>query len=343
MGARTRRRTDWERLPLERLLDVRICDLGLSIEGSPLEGRLQHLDEELARAGLRFRPYTWLSSDWFTPDGTTGFAIPFFLAHPRLVRLERQQMLEVEGGTQEWCMKLLRHETAHALENAYRLRTRKVWRETFGRSSEPYRTAYRPNPSSREYVLHLDYWYSQSHPLEDFAETFAVWLAPGSRWRKRYAGWPALKKLEVVDALMREIRDRPPLVRTRAQVEPTSSLRYTLREYYRRKQAHYDVGVSSGYDSHLTRLFGPREEFPKGESAASFLRRYRRELRQRVSALTGQHVYLIDQVLNEMIPRSKKLGLRLRKPEDETLLDTAVLLTALTMSFLHGGHPQYSR
>lgn len=343
MGPRATRKTGWERLSLARLLESRICDLGLTIEGSPLEGRLARLEQELARAGLRFRPFAWLSSDWFTPDGSTGFAIPFFLAHPRLMRLERQQMLEVEGGTQEWCLKLLRHETAHALENAYRLRERKIWRETFGRASEPYRKSYRPNPSSRDYVLNLDYWYSQSHPLEDFAETFAVWLTPGSRWRKRYAGWPALKKLEVVDALMRQIRDRPPLVRSRAKVEPVSALRYTLREYYRRKQAHYDIGVSSGYDAHLTRLFGPPDEFPTGETATSFLRRYRRELRQRVSAITGQHAYLIDQVLNEMIPRSKKLGLRLRKEEEETLLDTSVLLTALTMSFLHGGHPVYSR
>ena len=26
--------------------------------------------------------------------------------------------------------------------------------------------------------MHLDPWYAQSHPDEDFAETFAVWLTP---------------------------------------------------------------------------------------------------------------------------------------------------------------------
>ena len=160
----------------------------------------------------RFRPYVWLSTDWFTPDGLSGFAIPFFLAHPRLARLEGRHMLEVEGGGHDWCMKLLRHETAHAIDNAYRLRRRKRWREVFGRASEKYAEAYLPRPLSREYVLNLDDWYSQSHPLEDFAETFSVWLQPRSQWRRRYADWPALKKLEYVDELMERIGADPPPV-----------------------------------------------------------------------------------------------------------------------------------
>ena len=48
--------------------------------------------------------------------------------------------------------------------------------------------------------MHLEQWYAQSHPDEDFAETFAVWLAPDSHWRERYAGWPVLRKLEYVVA-----------------------------------------------------------------------------------------------------------------------------------------------
>ena len=45
-----------------------------------------------------FRPHYWLSDEWFTPDGVPGVAIPFYLAHPRLAKLELAQMLEVEGG-----------------------------------------------------------------------------------------------------------------------------------------------------------------------------------------------------------------------------------------------------
>ena len=87
-------------------------------------------------------------------------------------------MLEVEGATRE-CMKVMRHETAHAMDNAYGLRRRRL-REVFGRAGDPYRASYTPDPNSRDFVLHLDYWYAQSHPLEDFAETFAVWLRPAA-------------------------------------------------------------------------------------------------------------------------------------------------------------------
>src|SRR5689334_7351346 len=73
----------------EQLLDLRLCDLRLTIEGTPLAQRLQRLYQELAAQGLRFQPHVWLSEEWCTPDEVSGFAIPFYLAHPRLAKLER--------------------------------------------------------------------------------------------------------------------------------------------------------------------------------------------------------------------------------------------------------------
>src|SRR5262245_44742594 len=99
-------RDGWPDLPDDQLLDVRFCELGLSIDASWLEARIAHLYEELGARGLSFRPHFWLSSEWFTPDGVPGVAIPFYLAHPRLMRLEKAQMLDVEGGTPEWCMQI---------------------------------------------------------------------------------------------------------------------------------------------------------------------------------------------------------------------------------------------
>src|SRR5918994_7614004 len=131
----------WEGWDDERLLDLRLCDLGLTIEGS-IEGRITLLYKELEERGLAFRPHTWLSDEWFCPDGVPGIAIPFYLAHPRLSRLEQAQMLEVEGGTEEWCLRILRHEAGHAIDNAYRLRLRRRRRELFGRSTAPYPTYY---------------------------------------------------------------------------------------------------------------------------------------------------------------------------------------------------------
>ena len=106
---------DWRRLGDEALLGRRVSSLGLELAGSPLEGLVEQVGGELEARGLRFRPYAWLSSDWFTPDDLTGFAIPFTLADRRLIALERRQLLSVEGGTRAQCLRILRHETAHAL------------------------------------------------------------------------------------------------------------------------------------------------------------------------------------------------------------------------------------
>ena len=215
----------------QELLDLRLKDLGLTVEGSAVEPRLERLAAELDREGL-FQPYAWLSTDWFTPDGCTGFAVPFYLAHSRLVRLERAQMLEVEGGSADECLRILRHEAAHAIDNAYGLRRRKRWRQVFGSPTEPYESSYSPDPTSRAHVLNLGYWYSQSHPLEDWAETFAVWLGSAGRWRRRYEGWTALAKLEYVDELMTELRGKPPRLRTRTREDSLPSLRLTADTGY---------------------------------------------------------------------------------------------------------------
>src|SRR5262245_20177629 len=162
---------DWDD---ERLLELRLCDLDLRIEGTALEERIAELNRELELRGLGFRTHVYRADEWFCPDGVPGIAIPFYLAHPRLERLELAQMLEVEGGTRDWCMRILRHEAGHAIENAYLLRRRRRRQELFGKSTQPYPDYYAPRPYSRSFVTHLDAWYAQSHPDEDFAETFAV-------------------------------------------------------------------------------------------------------------------------------------------------------------------------
>jgi hypothetical protein len=184
-----KRRFTWSAWSNERLLQLRIKDLGLTIEGTWLEPRIDALYETLERRGFRLRPHIWLSEEWFSPQGVPGFAIPFYLAHPRLIRLERSQMLDVEGGTRDEFTRIMRHETGHAIQHGYQLQRRREWQRLFGKSSQRYPEYYRPNPASKRYVQHLRLWYAQSHPDEDFAETFAVWLRPRGEWRKRYAGW----------------------------------------------------------------------------------------------------------------------------------------------------------
>ncbi len=329
---------DWAYLSDSELLEVRLCDLGLSIEETVLDRRIARLYAELEARRLPFRPHCWLSDEWFSLDGIPGIAIPFYMAHPRLMRLERKQMLEVEGGTEEWCMKILRHEAGHTIDTAYRLHRRRIWRETFGRYSEPYPEYYQPKPYSKSYVLHLDSWYAQSHPAEDFAETFAVWLRPRSRWRARYKCWPALKKLECVHELMQNIQDTKPVVRSRRRVAPLRQLRKTLGEHYAEKRARYGLDYPDFYDRDLRRLFTETVNEHTQTTAASFLRRIRSELRRVVAQWTGEYQYTIDQVLAEMIQRSSDLGLYLDRPEEQAKRDALVMLTTQTMNYLHSGH-----
>jgi hypothetical protein len=227
----------WTRLSDEELLNLRFCDLKLTLAGSSLERRLNRINDELERRGIRFRPHMWLAEEWFSPDGVPGIAVPFYLAHPRLRRLERRLMKEVEGGNSNWLMRILRHEAGHAIDTAYRLRRRARWREVFGPASLPYPQRYRARTRSRRYVQHLGDWYAQSHPTEDFAETFAVWLKPNSDWRRTYASWPAWEKLSFVDEVMHEVSDKTAPVRTRVQIEPLRENQRTLAEHYRERLA----------------------------------------------------------------------------------------------------------
>ena len=331
----SRQKQAWVRWPRERLLDTRIKDLHLSVEGSPLEACIAQLFREMDRRNLVFRPHFWLADEWFCPDGVPGIAIPFFLAHPKLRRLELDFMLEVEGGSREWCMKLLRHETGHALLNAYKLTERKDWRQVFGRPNTRYPDTYLPKPYSKRYVLNLPNWYAQSHPHEDWAETFAVWLQPDSDWRRRYRSWPALKKLEYVDNLMQETGEKKPLLRNRRIVASVETMRMTLREYYADKSERYGTNSPDFFDRDLRKLFVGNEMAPKAEKASHYIRRVRSEIIYVVGRWTSEYNYRINEVLNDMARRCDELKLRVVLDDDTLKTEMSACLTMLVMNKLH--------
>jgi Putative zinc-binding metallo-peptidase len=327
----------WASLADDELLKIRMCDLGVAIEGTELEARIAQLGAELDARGLTFRPYFWLSDEWFTPDGVPGVAIPFYLAHPRLARLELAQMLEVEGADPDECLRILRHEAGHAIDNAYQLRSRPTRRRLFGLPATPYPEYYTPKPYSKSFVQHLDHWYAQSHPDEDFAETFAVWLDPQSMWATRYAGWPAQRKLEYMGRLMRELARRRPRVTSRRHVDPLPRLRKTLGEHYSRKREHYGLDHPDFYDRDLRNLFSDAPEYARRGSAARFVRKIRKEVRSTVASFTDSYQYTIDQLLETIILRCREQNLRLTDSEESTKLDFMVFLTVQTMNYLHSG------
>ncbi len=328
---------EWASFTDDQLLAMRMCDLGVTIEGTELEQRIAVVNAELDARGVHFRPHYWLSDEWFTPDGVPGIAIPFYLAHPRLAKLELAQMLEVEGGDPDSFVKILRHEVGHAIDNAYQLRRRPTRRRLFGHPGIEYPEYYTPKPYSKSFVQHLDHWYAQSHPDEDFAETFAVWLDPQSMWATRYAGWPAQRKLEYLDRLMRHIASTRPRINSKRQMDPLSRLRKTLGEHYRKKREHYGLDHPDFYESDLRNLFSDASEYAKNPSAARFVNKIRKEVRSTVASFTDSYQYTIDQLLGKVIDRCRELNLRLTDSEEATKIDFMVFLTVQTMNYLHSG------
>jgi hypothetical protein len=329
----------WARLSDEKLLALRFCDLNLSIERSPLARRVKRLYAELEHRGIEFHPHVWLSEEWFSPDGVPGIAVPFYLAHPRLERLERRIMREVEGGNARGMMRILRHEAGHALDNAYRLRRRKTWRDVFGPASLPYPHRYRARPGSRRYVHHLGEWYAQSHPTEDFAETFAVWLKPNSDWRRTYAGWPAFHKLRLVDDLMTSVRGRRPPVRNRARIEPIDINTRTLADHYRRKLARHRHIRRGLADELLRKIFSTERLRARAPRACTFLRAVKPRALARIAHEAGVEMYTVQQIHRMVIDRSETLRLFVSGNRRHVMRHVQWMLLRITRLYGQGETP----
>jgi hypothetical protein len=318
---------------------MRFCDLKLRIERTPLARSVRRLYRELDKRQIGFHPHVWLSEEWFSPDGVPGIAIPFYLAHPRLERLERRMMRNVEGGSAESEMRILRHEAGHAIDTAYRLRRRKRWREVFGPASRPYPDTYKARPGSRRYVQHLGEWYAQSHPCEDFAETFAVWLKPNSSWRRTYANWPAYHKLRLVDELLDSVRGTRPPVRNREVIEPLRDNTRTLADHYRRKLKRYSVYRRTVTDHLLERIFTDERSADRELRASVLLRAHRAGLVNHAMRELGAERYSAEQILRMVIERAEKMKLWVRGSRRDSLRHSRWMVVYLTRLYAQGESP----
>ena len=328
---------DWANLSDEELLEKKISQLGLKLEGTALEPLIGQLYAELSQKGLAFHPACHVGDEWFVPVGIPAIFIPFFLVHDRLRRLERKLILEVEGETPEWFMRLMRHEAAHAYSYAYQLYKKKKWQESFGLASTEETKFYRPRPYSRSYVVHLDDWYAQSHPDEDFAETFAVWLTPGLDWRERYQGWKALQKLEYLDELMRSLAGRPPIHLPAYRVGEYDCLNIKLKTHYARKRKLYEDSYPDFYDKDLKQLFAAGPEVTGRWKASAFLRAHRRPLMDSVCQWTNEKKYRVNKLLARLIDRCDMLDLYIAADNPQQHLQVSAYLTTLVMNYLFTG------
>jgi hypothetical protein len=321
---------DWKELSDEEILQIRVRDLRLKIPGSELEPLIERLYEELDNKGISFHPTCYLADEWFCPEKVPIIGIPFCLAHPRLKHIEQKMLYEVEGGTEDSCMRLLRHECGHALNYAYEIYKKTRWRELFGLFSARYSGSYYYQPYSKRFVIHLEDNYAQSHPDEDFAETFAVWLTPNIDWEQKYNGWPVLKKLRYMDGLMKRIGSQPP-VNTVQENPPWSASRMTstLAAHYERKRKALGSEFQGFYDDSLDTLFYPRSDGSASMKASKLMRRHRQELVNSVSRYTGHRKYDIRQLVNNLINRCDALNLHTKPGQTDSVIGLTALLTAI--------------
>jgi hypothetical protein len=315
----------------DALLGRRISDIGLSIEGTRVERLVAALYRELESRGLRFRPPVYLSDQWGCPDETPLIGVPFYLADPRLERIEAEMAGGVEDDQE--AMRYLRHEAGHAVNYAFKLYERPEWRSLFGSFARPYRDRYRADPFSRSHVRHILGWYAQKHPDEDFAETFAVWLTPDRDWRRDYEGWPALAKLEYVDRAMTEIanetRDVPPPVEDDL---PVDAMRYTLADHYAGDEA-MPIEDSRQFDADLGRIFMRGADAPAGEPAEAFVHRHYREIVGRITYWTSEPPGVVRSLIDHVGRRARELELRVGHLEAATLIELTAFGTAVAMQY----------
>jgi hypothetical protein len=327
----------WSELSDDELLNLRLCDLDLTIEHTSLESCVADLYGELDARGIRLRPRCYLGDEWFSPAGVPAIAIPFYLAHPRLQQLEKKMMMEVEGGAgHEDTMRFLRHECGHAMCHAFVLAERPDWKNAFGSPAQEFRDHYRYQPYSRNFVRHLENWYAQSHPEEDFAETFSVWLTPGLDWKTLYRGWPALRKLEFVDRLMRELSGKQPVVPRGRKTYDVHTLRSRLRTHYERRRKLYAEESPSFFDADLERIFVERNA-PGAVPASRFLRRHRGQIVDAVAFWTRERKFTVDRLLKQLVARCDGLKLCVPRDEDRARLEMAAYLSALVSNYLFTG------
>ncbi len=328
---------DLAKISERELLNLRICDLPLNLEGTWLQECIQDLYQELEQRQLIFKPICYLADEWLTPEGEPVVGIPFYLAHPTLTRLEKKMMLEAEGETKEWCMKLLRHETGHAICYAYELHKEKKWQEIFGSPDQEYPETYRFKLYSKNYVRHLEGSYAQYHPEEDFVETFAVWLTPHLDWQKQYQGWKAIQKLNYVDHVMHMIKGKPPLVKKGRKFWHYRTLKVTLENFYKKKKYYLAEDFPDFHDDNLKKIFAQKEQPEEGLLATVFIKKYKKKIIHTVSNWTGEKKYIIHDVLKAIYQRCRALKLICFETESVTLLNILTYTTTLIMNYIYTG------
>ena len=327
------------------VLQKRICDFDLRIEGRPLERVIDRFRSELQGLGIRHvKPVFYLTDQWGVPEGTVAIGIPFYLADESLLKAQQKRGGMVEGESEDDILRYLRHEMGHVVNYAYRLYTTEEWTKLFGPMARPYTEEYRVVPFSTDFVRHLPGGYAQKHPDEDWAETFAVWMTPNLDWKMLYADSPgALAKLEYCARTTQALADKvPEVVDTQLDYE-AKDMHVTVQEYYGGFAAG-SASVPKSIDGDLGMIFAQARTEPaeparaRAGDGAALLRRHADLLANSVYRFTGVDPAVVHPLIGHLVARAREL--RLSYPlnrRDEILVGLSGFLTTLAMNYVYKG------
>jgi hypothetical protein len=314
------------------LLNTRICDLGLKIEGSLVEKFVQQFYRELEQKRIvKFRPGVYLTDEWGCPSGEPVIGIPFYLACADVAQVEKDNN-DLESDRE--IMMYLRHEAGHAFNYAYRLHRTPEWKQLFGPYRRPYRENYRPVLFSKDYVRYLPGWYAQKHPDEDFAETFAVWMTPRLNWRKKYRGWGAMAKLQYMERTARHLGNVDPARKRGTPDITVDEMEMTVGDFYRHTSEQIPL-LEVTQDGDLAAIFAASKKNKSAAPASQFLQKNRKALVDQISIWTAMPRPQVKRLMESIEKRSAELGLLIdTKKEAEHLSEVSVFATTLVMNHL---------
>ena len=153
---------------------------------------------------------------------------------------------------------------------------------------------------------------------------------------KDYAGWPALKKIEFIDKMMRSIRGKAPYKKSGPKWRQLRSIRMTIAYSHKLKRKAMEEDFPDYFDRDLYALFSA-EAPPKSEKAGRFLRRHRRSLVRSISQWTMEKRYTVHALVTRLAERADELKLRVQRSELETLSQASVCLTAMAKNYFLTG------
>jgi hypothetical protein len=325
----------------QKLLGTPINRLPLDNVDNRLSYYKKKLMAELKLKSIHFDFHLWVSDEWFCPDGVPGFALPFYLFNKKLMAIQKQQMGYIEGSSEKRILMLMRHELGHAIDNAFALRRNKQRQFIFGSSKLAYPDSYSPQKYSTQFVKYLGEGYAQSHPDEDFAETFAYWLDPQKKWQSKKLSKIVKMKLEFMDGLIKSLEGKQPVLRNKFNIDSVYKNKLTLKNYYSQIQKQKKYNAFDKIDKILMDTFEQRSKKNNKTSSQLKFKVNQNFLKNRIniSQLSNQdsklHQYELHRALQKIAERVQRLGL---KPNKEVFLKKSPSIINSNYRYLKENH-----